>query len=68
VAQYDVGGLSVDEMCVRQKKKITSARAGDQKTIDQALLANIKKEQLLASYLATSFSLRKGDKPHEMKF
>lgn len=68
MAQYDVGGLSVDEMCVRQKKKITSARAGDQKTIDQALLANIKKEQLLASYLATSFSLRKGDKPHEMKF
>jgi large subunit ribosomal protein L6e len=53
---------------MKQKKKITSARAADQKTIDQALLANIKKEQLLASYLATSFSLRKGDKPHEMKW
>ncbi|EED24173.1 60S ribosomal protein L6 [Talaromyces stipitatus ATCC 10500] len=51
-----------------EKKKITSARAADQKAIDQSLLANIKKEHLLASYLATSFSLRKGDKPHEMKW
>lgn len=51
-----------------QKKKITSARAADQKAIDQSLLANIKKEHLLASYLATSFSLRTGDKPHEMKW
>lgn len=51
-----------------EKKKITSARAADQKAIDQSLLATIKKEHLLASYLATSFSLRKGDKPHEMKW
>lgn len=51
-----------------EKKKITSARAADQKAIDQSLLANIKKEHLLASYLATSFSLRTGDKPHEMKW
>ncbi|OXV09467.1 hypothetical protein Egran_02776 [Elaphomyces granulatus] len=51
-----------------EKKKVTSARASDQKAIDQALLANIKKEELLSSYLATSFSLRKGDKPHEMKW
>lgn len=53
---------------VPQKKKITSARAADQKAVDQALLANIKKEHLLSSYLATSFSLRTGDKPHEMKW
>lgn len=51
-----------------QKKKVTSARAADQKAIDSALLANIKKEQFLASYLATSFSLRNGDRPHEMKW
>ncbi|RAO65605.1 uncharacterized protein BHQ10_001617 [Talaromyces amestolkiae] len=51
-----------------EKKKITSARAADQKAIDQSLLATIKKEHLLASYLATSFSLRTGDKPHEMKW
>lgn len=53
---------------ILQKKKITSARAADQKAIDQSLLATIKKEHLLASYLATSFSLRTGDKPHEMKW
>jgi large subunit ribosomal protein L6e len=51
-----------------EKKKVASARATDQKAIDQSLLATIKKEQFLGSYLATTFSLRKGDKPHEMKW
>ena len=51
-----------------QKKEISSSRAADQKTVDKALLANIKKVEFLASYLASSFSLRKGDKPHEMKW
>jgi len=51
-----------------QKKEITSSRVADQKAVDKALLANIKKVDMLASYLATSFSLRKGDKPHEMKW
>lgn len=53
---------------LQQKKKVTSDRAGDQKAVDQSILANIKKEDFLGSYLATSFSLRNGDKPHEMKF
>ncbi|KAK1769774.1 ribosomal protein L6e-domain-containing protein [Phialemonium atrogriseum] len=51
-----------------QKKVISSSRAADQKAIDKALLASIKKVDMLASYLASSFSLRKGDKPHEMKW
>ena len=51
-----------------QKKPVNSNRAADQKAIDKALLANIKKVDMLAHYLATSFSLRKGDKPHEMKW
>ncbi|KAL1882734.1 hypothetical protein VTK73DRAFT_1254 [Phialemonium thermophilum] len=51
-----------------QKKEVSSSRAADQKAIDKALIANIKKVDLLASYLASSFSLRKGDKPHEMKW
>jgi len=51
-----------------EKKKIPSSRASDQKSIDKALLSTIKKEQFLGSYLASNFSLRKGDKPHEMKF
>ncbi|OAA66719.1 60S ribosomal protein l6 [Niveomyces insectorum RCEF 264] len=51
-----------------QKKPVKTTRAEDQKAIDKALLANIKKVELLGSYLQTSFSLRKGDKPHEMKW
>ncbi|KAG5958997.1 hypothetical protein E4U57_001010 [Claviceps arundinis] len=49
-----------------EKKQINSSRAADQKAIDKALIANIKKVDMLASYLGSSFSLRKGDKPHEM--
>lgn len=51
-----------------QKKEINSTRAADQKAIDKPLIANIKKVEFLPSYLASSFSLRKGDKPHEMKW
>lgn len=62
----------LDEQCAdsttMQKKKITSARASDQKAVDKALLTNIKKVQHLTEYLRTTFSLRKGDRPHEMKW
>ena len=51
-----------------QKKKITSARASDQKAVDKALLSNIKKEPHLLEYLRSTFSLRNGDRPHEMKW
>ncbi|KAI4162054.1 MAG: hypothetical protein LQ342_004366 [Letrouitia transgressa] len=51
-----------------EKKKVASARASDQKAVDKALLTNIKKEEHLLDYLRSSFSLRKGDKPHEMKW
>ncbi|KAJ1331511.1 large subunit ribosomal protein L6e [Microdochium nivale] len=51
-----------------QKKEINSSRAADQKAVDKALIASIKKVDLLASYLSSSFSLRKGDKPHEMQW
>lgn len=51
-----------------KKKEVNSNRVADQKAIDKAVLANIKKVEFLASYLASSFSLRKGDKPHEMKW
>lgn len=51
-----------------QAKKVNSARAEDQKSVDKALLASLKKEPFLLSYLAATFSLRNGDKPHEMVF
>jgi large subunit ribosomal protein L6e len=51
-----------------EKKQVASARASDQKSIDQTVLASVKNEEFLGSYLATSFYLRNGDKPHEMKW
>jgi len=54
-------------LCV-QKKEIAKGRVDDQKNIDKAIISEVKKQPLLASYLAATFSLRKGDKPHEMKF
>ncbi|KAI9864939.1 MAG: hypothetical protein M1813_002710 [Trichoglossum hirsutum] len=51
-----------------EKKKPSSTRAGDQKAVDKALLINIKKEPYLVNYLGSTFSLRKGDRPHEMKW
>ncbi|KAE8401290.1 ribosomal protein L6e-domain-containing protein [Aspergillus pseudonomiae] len=52
----------------KPEKKVASARASDQKAIDQSILASVKKENFLGSYLASTFSLRNGDKPHEMKW
>ena len=49
-------------------KEVKSERIEDQKTVDKALLAEIKKTPLLKQYLATSFSLKSGDKPHLLKF
>lgn len=49
-----------------EKKQPSSSRAADQKAVDKALLANIKKVPFLTSYLGSTFSLRKGDRPHEM--
>jgi large subunit ribosomal protein L6e len=51
-----------------QKKQLGSGRAEDQKSVDKGLISAIRKEALLESYLSSSFSLRKGDKPHEMTF
>ncbi|BAE64103.1 unnamed protein product [Aspergillus oryzae RIB40] len=51
-----------------EKPEVASARASDQKAIDQSILASVKKENFLGSYLASTFSLRNGDKPHEMKW
>lgn len=51
-----------------QKKKITSTRAADQKAVDKALLATIKKTPHLTEYLRSSFGLRNGDRPHLMKW
>jgi len=51
-----------------EKKPVASARAADQKAVDKALLSNIKSDSHLVAYLRSSFSLRKGDRPHLMKW
>ncbi|ODQ65833.1 60S ribosomal protein L6-B [Nadsonia fulvescens var. elongata DSM 6958] len=51
-----------------EKKEVKAERVADQKTVDAALLAEIKKTALLKQYLASSFSLKNGDRPHALKF
>eukprot|EP00615_Pteridomonas_danica_P007241 CAMPEP_0114341978 /NCGR_PEP_ID=MMETSP0101-20121206/9436_1 /TAXON_ID=38822 ORGANISM="Pteridomonas danica, Strain PT" /NCGR_SAMPLE_ID=MMETSP0101 /ASSEMBLY_ACC=CAM_ASM_000211 /LENGTH=209 /DNA_ID=CAMNT_0001475819 /DNA_START=61 /DNA_END=690 /DNA_ORIENTATION=+ len=50
-------------------KTVTSdKRKADQATMDAAILPVVKKTEMLEAYLQAKFSLKKGDKPHEMKF
>lgn len=53
---------------VLQKKEVSSERKEDQKAIDAALIKNIKAVPHLSSYLSSTFSLSKGDRPHLMKW
>lgn len=50
------------------KKEVSKDRGEDQKKVDEGLLKTIKKERFLGEYLKSQFSLRNGDRPHEMVF
>jgi len=50
------------------KKQTPDIRKSDQKEVDAALCKNIAKVHMLADYIASSFSLSKGDRPHLMQF
>jgi len=53
------------------KKKLKDSnpsRIQDQKSIDQAIIASVKKVNLLTEYLAIPFTLSKGQHPHLLKF
>ncbi|PBP22079.1 putative 60S ribosomal protein L6-B [Diplocarpon rosae] len=63
---FKINGVPLRRVNARYPKKPSTSRAADQKAIDKALLATIKKEAMLSAYLGSSFSLRKGDRPHEM--
>ena len=56
-----------NELTEEDKKRINEKKA-KQIEFDRPLIANIKKIDLLGKYLATRFSLRDNQKPHEMKF
>lgn len=51
-----------------QKKETAKDRVEDQKAVDKALLATIKKEAHLTDYLRSTFTLRHSDRPHAMVF
>merc|ERR1712225_143476 len=50
----------------KKENTIDEARKSLQKSVDQVLLKNISKTPLLKQYIASKFSLKKGQKPHEM--
>ncbi|GAB5589501.1 60S ribosomal protein L6 [Umbelopsis nana] len=52
-----------------QKKKVyPETKAADQKNVDKAILAAVANVPHLRQYLASSFSLKKGQFPHQLKF
>jgi large subunit ribosomal protein L6e len=65
---------SKEEQFTAEKKKhvpseaLTEDRRSVQQAVDTALLKNIEGVELMRQYLRSTFSLRKGDKPHLMKF
>eukprot|EP00983_Pelagomonas_calceolata_P011134 358778-Pelagomonas_calceolata.AAC.5 len=49
-----------------KKKELSAEYVNNQKTLDAALMPALNAE--MKAYLATSFSLKDGDRPHLMKF
>ncbi|KAF2279037.1 uncharacterized protein EI97DRAFT_226075 [Westerdykella ornata] len=52
----------------KPEKETSKDRVEDQKAVDKALIATIRKEAHLADYLKSTFSLRSSDRPHAMVF
>ena len=51
------------------KAPLPENKVADQKAIDKEVVASVKKQgPILAKYLAATFSLSKGDKPHALRF
>lgn len=51
----------------QQSSTVSDKRKADQKTVDAGVLAAMT-NPLLKAYLNSKFSLKKGDRPHEMVF
>ncbi|WVQ82127.1 hypothetical protein IAT38_004255 [Cryptococcus sp. DSM 104549] len=52
----------------KEKKAFPEEKKSEQKAVDAALIASIKKVDNLAKYLKSSWGLSKGDRFHELKF
>merc|ERR1711934_373712 len=59
-----------DELFYEKEKEssVDESRKALQKQVDTGVLAAVAKTPLLKEYLGSKFSLKKGDKPHEMAF
>ena len=51
-----------------EKKELPASYIADNKALDAAISPKVQAVPHLAGYLATKFTLKSGDKPHEMKF
>ncbi|KAI9093848.1 ribosomal protein L6e-domain-containing protein [Phlyctochytrium arcticum] len=51
-----------------EKKPVDQSRVQDQRAVDKAILAALKKDRALRGYLNASFALSKGQFPHLLKF
>ncbi|KAJ2451128.1 60S ribosomal protein L6 [Coemansia sp. RSA 2336] len=51
-----------------QKPERPAHKLAEQKKVDQSIVAAVAQVPFLASYLASSFSLSKGEAPHKLKF
>merc|ERR1712167_416139 len=59
-----------DELFYEKEKESTidDSRKALQSQVDTALVAEISKTPLLKAYIGSKFSLKNGQKPHEMTF
>ena len=52
----------------KAKEAFPESKAADQKTVDSAIIAAVKKTEFLSKYLAASWGLSKGQFPHQLAF
>ncbi|KAK0490897.1 ribosomal protein L6e-domain-containing protein [Armillaria novae-zelandiae] len=52
----------------KEKEALPASKTADQKAVDDAIIASVKKTSNLAKYLAASWGLSKGQFPHQLIF
>lgn len=52
----------------KDKESFPESKAADQKAVDAAILAAVKKTEYLSKYLKASWGLSKGQFPHQLVF
>lgn len=52
----------------KAKEALPESKTSDQKEVDKAIIASLKKTENLAKYLKSSWGLSKGQFPHQLVF